>query len=278
MLLTFFSLTYLVSWMLFAAAVYALHCAPTRSDAIGPLAGLLFIPGAIVPALVALAITARSESRKGVSALFRGIIKWRANIGWYLFALGYMAAVKLSAALLYRVMTDTWPMFSSTHWYLIALIIPFSTLVQAGEEIGWRGFALPRLAKRFGLAWASIILGLLWSCWHLPFFFIPGSDNYGQSFSMYLPAVTAISVAMAWLYWRTNGSLLLLMIMHAAIDNTAGIVRSPISAIAARNPFALSPSLLAWLTVALLWICAAYFLIRMRGRFWSIGPIRLPIF
>ena len=77
-------------------------------------------------------------------------------------------------------------------------------------------------------------------------------------------AVTAISVAMAWVYWRTNGSLLLTMLLHASINNTAGIVPSPAST-AVTNPFYLNASLVAWLVVVLLWTGAAYFLIRMRG-------------
>jgi membrane protease YdiL (CAAX protease family) len=97
----------------------------------------------------------------------------------------------------------------------------------------------------------------------LPFFFMPGSDNYGQSFPVYLLAVAALSVAISWLYWRTNESLLLIMLMHAAVNNTAGIVVSPASP--GTNPLALSTSLVAWLTAALLWVCAVYFLGRMRG-------------
>ena len=228
--------------------------------------GLLFFPGVIGPSLVALALTAYAEGRKGVSDLLKGIAKWGVSIKWYVFAIIYFVPVKLGAALLYRLTMGEWPMFGAIPWYLMAIATLFSTPVQAGEEIGWRGFALPRLAQRFGLAFGSVILGIIWASWHLPFFFIRGSDNFGQSFSMYLIAVTAISVAMAWLYSRTGGSLLLVMLMHAAIDNTAGIVRSPISANAITNPFALSNSPLAWYTVAILWICAAYFIVQMRGQ------------
>ena len=74
--------------------------------------------------------------------------------------------------------------------------------------------------------------------------------------------MTALSVAMAWLSWRTNGSLLLVMLMHAAVNNTKDIVPSAVAG--AINPFVLSTSLVAWLSVALLWICAVYFLVRMR--------------
>jgi membrane protease YdiL (CAAX protease family) len=140
--------------------------------------------------------------------------------------------------------------------------IAFSTWVQAGEEIGWRGYALPRLADRLGLSTGSVLLGIVWASWHLPLFFIPVADTLGQSFPLYLLQVTALSVAMGWLYWRTGGSLLLVMLLHAAVNNTKDIVPSAVPG--ATNPFALSTSLVAWLTVALLWICAAYFLVRMR--------------
>jgi hypothetical protein len=73
-----------------------------------------------------------------------------------------------------------------------------------------------------------------------------------------------LSVAIAWLYWRTNGSLFLTMLMHAAINNTKDIV--PSLATTGTNPFALNASLVSWLTLALLWICAGYFLLRMLKR------------
>jgi membrane protease YdiL (CAAX protease family) len=144
----------------------------------------------------------------------------------------------------------------------MAMAMVFSTWVQAGEEIGWRGYALPRLAVRVGLAPASVLLGVLWAGWHLPLFFVPAADTLGQSFPLYLLQVTGLSVAAAWLYWRTGGSLLLVMLLHAAVNNTKDVVPSAVPG--ATNPFALSTSLVAWITATLLWIAAAHFLWRMR--------------
>jgi hypothetical protein len=217
-----------------------------------------------MPSVVAIALTFRKEGRTGVRLLLAGLRKWGVGARWYVFALSYMIAVKFTAAFLNRLALGEWPRFGQVPWYLMVVAIVFSTPVQAGEEIGWRGYALPRLANHFGLARASIVLGVIWACWHLPFFFIPGSDNFGQSFPLYLAAVTAVSVAMAWVYWRTNGSLLLTMLMHAAINNTAGIV-TPAAPSGATNPFYLNAPLVTWLVVGLLWIGAASFLIRMRG-------------
>jgi CAAX prenyl protease-like protein len=141
--------------------------------------------------------------------------------------------------------------------------VAVSTPVQAGEEIGWRGYALPRLAARFGLARASLILGVIWAAWHLPLFFIPGVDNYGQSFSVFLIGVIALSVAMAWLYVRANSSLWLVMLMHSVVNQTPLII--PSANPTTSNPFAPTASLVGWVTVMFLWAGAAYLLVRMQG-------------
>lgn len=260
--LKFFSLTYIVSWILWIAAAAILHVA-AQSSAYLAISGFLYLVGVFAPALVALALTVRADGRAGTLALLRRTVAWSVGARWYVFAVCYMAAIKLAAALALRVATGAWPAFGQEPVYLMAIAIPFSTPVQAGEEIGWRGYALPRLSTHLGLPGASIVLGVIWACWHLPFFFISSTDKSGQSFPMYLLSVTALSVAMAWLYWRTKGSLLLTMLMHAAVNNTKDIVPSAVSD--ATNAFSLSSSRVAWLSVAILWIGAVYFLVRMRG-------------
>jgi membrane protease YdiL (CAAX protease family) len=178
------------------------------------------------------------------------------------FAIAYFATVKLTVAIVYRIALGTWPTFNSTPWVIMLVATAISTPVQAGEEIGWRGYALPHLSSRIGIPFASLVIGIVWAAWHLPFFFIAGADKSGQSFPLYLLGTTALSVTMAWLYWRTNGSLLLTMLMHAAVNNT-NIVPTP--TFASTNPFQARTSLVAWLSVTLLWIGAVYFLVQMRG-------------
>jgi membrane protease YdiL (CAAX protease family) len=70
-----------------------------------------------------------------------------------------------------------------------------------------------------------------------------------------------VSVAIAWLYWRTGGSLLLVMLLHAAVNNLKDIVPSAVPG--ATNAFALDASLVGWLTVVFLWIGAVFFLVQM---------------
>jgi hypothetical protein len=82
---------------------------------------------------------------------------------------------------------------------LVAATI-LATLGQAGEEVGWRGYLLPRIAERTGLGWASLIVGIVWAAWHLPLFFAAGADTYHQSFPFYALQLMAYSIALAWLY------------------------------------------------------------------------------
>ena len=254
-LVKFVVLTYVVTWTCFISVAAAI---PART----PLGAVLVLLGAFAPSLVALWLAARGEGGTGIRTLLGRVLQWRVAAPWYLFAVGYIPAIKLTIALVHRGATGAWPRFGNEPWYVIPVAIAFSTPFQAGEEIG-RGYALPRLAARFGLARASILLGLIWACWHVPQFFIPEADTYGQSFFVFVLQVTALSVAMAWLYAHTNGSLLLVMLLHAAVNNSKDIVPSAVSGGSATHTFGLSASLVAWLTVTFLWICAAYFLARM---------------
>src|SRR5262249_30281274 len=159
-----------------------------------------------------------------VRAVFRRVVQWQVPARWYLFATGYMAAIKLAVAVIHRAVMGAWPRFGTDPWYVIPFAIMLSTPFQAGEEIGWRGDALPGLAARSGLPAASLLLGLIWAFWHLPQFFIREADTYGQSFLVFVLQLVALSVAMAWLWARTGGSLLLPMLLHAAVNNSKDIV------------------------------------------------------
>ncbi|MGH9729395.1 MAG: CPBP family intramembrane glutamic endopeptidase [Candidatus Acidiferrales bacterium] len=240
-LLKFFALTYAVTWTCFIGAVEISHGTAQAGPARAAVRGALLLLGTFAPALVALAITARDDGMPAAEALFRRVFQWKASARWYFFAISYMAAIKLAVAVTHHAITGSWPRFGTEAWYIIVVAIVISIPVQAGEEIGWRGYTLPRLAGRFGYGGGGVLLGLIWACWHLPLFFLPGADKYGQSFPIWVLGVTALSVAITWLYAHVNGSLLLTMLMHSAVNQTIGII--PDGTPNAANPFALSASL-----------------------------------
>jgi membrane protease YdiL (CAAX protease family) len=254
----YFALTFATAWTLWIAAALV---APLSMAA--GVRALMFLPGTFAPAIVALALTGRMEGAAGVRTLLSRLLRWDVGARWYVFAVAYLATIKLLAAVAHRVLVGAWPTFGTVPFFLMLGAVVLSTPFQAGEEIGWRGYALPRLAARAGFARASLIIGIVWAVWHIPLFYIAGTDTTGQPFPVFLLSVTAVSTAMAWLYVRTGGSLLLVMLMHSAINNTTGIV--PGRVLDPGDPMALSATPVGWLTAALLTAGAAYFLVRMRG-------------
>src|SRR5947209_6867182 len=171
-LFRFFALTYVVSWACFLAAA-AVHRMVSTGGELPVFATALLLAGTVAPAFVAVAVTGGAGA---VSALVDRLFQWQVGARWFAFAVGYMAAVKLAATLLHRVALGIWPRFGDTPWYFLVVAVAVSTPVQAGEEIGWRGYALPRLAARLGFARGSVVLGIIWALWHIPLFFIPGVD------------------------------------------------------------------------------------------------------
>lgn len=260
--LIFFAATFTMTWSCFAAGAWLRDSAALASPRFVVAQGVLLL-GVFAPALVALSLTALDGGRAGLRSLLESILPSHVGAGWYIFAAGFFVTVKLVAAVILRVFAGTWPAFGTEPWHLMAVALLFSTPVQAGEELGWRGYALPRMAALMGLGPASVVLGVAWASWHLPLFFVPVSDTFHQSFPVYLLQVTAVSVVVAWLYWRTGRALLLVMLFHAAANNTKDVVPSAVTE--PTTVWTLHASPVAWTTVALLWLFAGFLLIRMRG-------------
>jgi CAAX protease family protein len=260
--IAFTLLTFAASWLLWTAGFAIQERDLSLSSGFMPIGGSLYLLGVFAPALVAVALTRYAAGSSGLQALLRQTLSWDVGARWYLIAVLYFASVKLVLALVYRLALGGWPAFNQTPLAVMLAATAISVPVQAGEEVGWRGYLLPRVSARFGLPAASLIVGVIWAWWHLPFFFIAGTDKWGQSFPIYGLGVIALSVTMAWLYWRTRGSLLLTMVMHAAVNNT-NLVQTPASS--SSDPWTINTSFTAWGTVVLLWIPAVSLLVAMRG-------------
>lgn len=251
----FFALTYALTWSCWIPVVLV----PNFPRAIGYA---LWLVGAFAPSIVALLLTWRADGKGGVMALLSHLFQWQVGMRWYVFAIAYIVVVKLAAALIYRLAFGAWPRFGSELPVVMLVATLISTPFQSGEEIGWRGYALPRLAQVMGYARASLLLGVVWTCWHLPQFFFVSADTYKQSFPIWSLQVVAFSVALAWVYVGTKGSLLLTMLMHAAVNNLKDTV--PSAATDATNAFSLHASPVMYLTALVLWIAAICFLFHLR--------------
>ena len=172
------------------------------------------------PTIAATWASAREGGRARVRALFSGLTAWRVRPRWYLLALSLPTLAYLPFRAAYElvpgVAPQPWLWLPGEPQYLIAAI-----MLPIGEEIGWRGYALPRLIARHGPVRASLRLGLLWALWHVPML-VSAGDSVSEMLIM-LPYFLAGSILFTWLHQRTGGSLLLAVVLHvgAHLHNTS---------------------------------------------------------
>ena len=117
-------------------------------------------------------------------------------------------------------------------WLVVMPVLIFGQIwVVIAEEFGWRGFALPRLQRRFGSLGATLILGPSWALWHLPMFFVAGSPQYSDDVPVSLAIYTVIifftSIIFTMVYNRSGSSVLACMLLHASFNIAAFTIQLP---------------------------------------------------
>jgi membrane protease YdiL (CAAX protease family) len=214
----FYLLTFLITWgAQLPAALAKLDVIAGPVERYMPLLGLgLFGP------MVAAMIVSRGEPG-GIRGLFAQFKQWRAGAGWYVAALLLPGALLTIGLVVYRVLTgtelDRWFWFPSDPPRIAALVlIPFT------EEIGWRGYALPRLQARVGPLRASVVIGVLWGIWHYPMFVVQGVPMVLLPIS--LAYFVAGSIVFTWLCNRSGSLLPMAVVAHAGahLDNSAASI------------------------------------------------------
>jgi membrane protease YdiL (CAAX protease family) len=219
---TFFSLTFAVSWALWLPLVVLQDRMPP-----GP-ALLLVLLGSLVPSTMAILMVARLDGRAGVLRLLRRLLEWRVGIGWYVAILA-LAALAVCAVWVSALFGVPAPVVVATIPGVLSLflfsIFPGSAM---GEELGWRGFALPRLQAGRSALTASLIVGAVWGTFHFPLFLL-GSPV--RPFALFLPfAISSVimSIFYTWMYNGTRGSLLIAVLLHATTNLPLSVVYAPL--------------------------------------------------
>ena len=110
----------------------------------------------------------------------------------------------------------------STNRFIVSTLIILFVLV-VGEELGWRGYALPLLLEKRSPLTASVILGVVWGLWHLPTFLVPGTPQYGLPLTAFVLLTIEYSILMTWVFLHTLGSVLIATLFHGAINLSQGL-------------------------------------------------------
>jgi membrane protease YdiL (CAAX protease family) len=227
-------LAYGISWTLLAPWLYVYN---VRFQGNPPhwlwwLAPLAFVGGS-APSIAGLIVAARSADTGAVRGLVRSMLAWRVPARWYLVALLTPPLATALSLLLADGGIRTLGRFSPgaalvTLPATYALALPFGPL---GEELGWRGTALPLLLQRTAAWKASLIVGGLWTFWHIPqMLWLPGASIPSfmpvnpASILLYLVPIASISALITLIFVRTFGSILLAIIGHMAFNTAENVV------------------------------------------------------
>jgi len=250
----YFLLTFTVSW--FAAFLVA---APNllRGQPVPKFAGLMMFPAMLLgPCLAGVLLTRYVDGWPGLRDLFSRIARIRLPARWYA-ALLIPPVIVLTVLLCLKLFLS--PLYAPNRFFVGA---SFGLIAGFFEEIGWTGFAFPKLRESFSPLVAADILGLLWGCWHIPVIdylgtATPHGAHWLHFFLAFTAAMTAMRVLISWLYVNTR-SLALAQLLHA-VSTASLVVFSPPRVSGAQEAFwyALYAAVLWLIVIALAIRCGS---------------------
>jgi membrane protease YdiL (CAAX protease family) len=156
-----------------------------------------------------------------VRSLLERVTRWRVAPAWYAVAVLGPLALTLVAIALHVALGGRMPDPVALAGGLPAVLLVsvyMLIFVALGEEVGWRGYALPALQARHGALTSSVILGSVWALWHLPQFFNPATLYSNLPLVLFLAYLLPFSVLVTWVFNSTGGSVLMAMLIHAIMN------------------------------------------------------------
>lgn len=217
---TFFVLTFAWSWSCWLLAPLVKTYSSFTSSA-------LFFLGGFGPTVAAVAVVAMRSGRTGLQAWLQCCLSWRGSSGWLVLAfLAPLAVLTLAAGMHMALGGSVPPSPAASHigLFVTNFFLVFLVGGPLGEELGWRGLALPVMQERLGWRSASLVLGVVWGMWHLPLFFITESAQNNGSIAAFLVLIVSTSVFYAWLYQQSSGSVLPALALHTASNSWPSLV------------------------------------------------------
>ncbi len=202
-------LVYLVFWG--PLALLGIPAASLSGASGPPWAIALFVSGGFTPSLIAIFLNWR---QKRLTAMWKRLHPRTVNLKMHLAILGVVILGTTGQLILLQLLGN--PFDGNLFLKRLGLMLPLIILGPLSEELGWRGYALDRLQTRWNALISSLILGIVWSLWHLPLFYIAGTFHnvYEISFLGFMLGTTTISVLYTWAYNNTAGSIWSAVFFH----------------------------------------------------------------
>ncbi|RAJ11511.1 CPBP family intramembrane glutamic endopeptidase [Arenibacter echinorum] len=228
--LIYFALVFIISWSM-VVLLFGTKGIPATGE-LQESIGMTILLG---PSISGILLTLIYDKRKGLQIMFSKLLKWKIGLKWYFIALLTAPLTTLLGILLFSFFSENYsPNFvtSDDLFSLISLGIIGGVFVAIFEELGWTGFAIPKLKSRFGVFNTGMIVGILWGAWHFILFWEKDSFSKTLPFLLlilrlfiWLPAYRII---MVWLYDNTS-SLLIIVLMHTSLVASLVIIDPTLS-------------------------------------------------
>ena len=211
------------------------------------------------PSVAGILLTGLLYGKAGLRELLSRVVRWRVGARWYAVAL--LTAPLVFAAVLFGLSLTSpefLPRILTTNDKASLVLMGIAVGLGAGifEELGWTGFAIPRMRFRYGVLTTGLIVGVLWGAWHFFMNFWASGVTSGElSLAVFVPTwllgilvgqLTAFRVLMVWVYDRTGGSLLVAMLMHVSLAASTIILMPPVPGVAS--------VILSFVPAAALWV------------------------
>lgn len=176
----------------------------------------------LAPGIVATILTAIFFGKQGVTSLLKPVLRWKVKFVWYLIVIVIGIILPAISLVIFDAVSEKITKLEQpiTFLFYFLFFLPFSAL---WEEIGWRGFLLPTLQKRYTAIQVSLIIGFVWGLWHLPVYLAlnPYGDKTIVYFLVMLIGCFPLSILQTWLYNSTKGCLLICILLHNTINSSA---------------------------------------------------------
>lgn len=234
--LTYFALTFTISWggILIVIGPGGIPGTTAQIEKLFPIALMTLLVG---PSVAGILLTGLIYGREGFREFLSRLLKWRVSVRWYVVAL---LATPFLVTVTLLVLSLSSPAFLpgvfTTDDKASLLLTGIAVGLMGGllEELGWTGFAVPKLRLRYGVLTTGLIVGFLWGAWHfLVTFWASGDSSGALSLPLLLPPLLFYAVLlpvyrvlMVWVYDRTE-SLLVAILMHASLTASTVFILQP---------------------------------------------------
>lgn len=228
----FFALAYALSWVAWTPYILSENGIGVWNytfpggDGSSQIFGVL--PGAYLgPIGAALFIITLTEGREGLRVWRGRMTRFKVGWRWYLAVVLSVPAALIAASSVLAGRAPELPSASILLAFLPGLLAQMITTGLA-EEPGWREFAMPRMQRRYGALTATLVVGVLWGCWHLPLYLTDWGGGYDDLVWTapveFVVSAIAFSVIITWVFNRSGESMPLVMLLHCGVNNTFSVI------------------------------------------------------